>query len=213
MYHVFFLILMLGSGQWFSVDFQWLYDWWWHLHCDRTQNRSLSTAALGVRGTLDGRGHGFQLSNIYWRSFSTHCTCAPLVKKWHCEFGRITLHVVGHNLEKTRRSIEWGGSYCSNFSPCRVIDVADVMPFPDTVKKRACCVCMVPPVVVGQGKRTEEKVCLSSWGGVTGDRRLQCTSFTHMTRFFLLNVQYIHRSIYCTVVYTILYKWILHNLH
>lgn len=55
-----------------------------------------------------------------------------------------------------------GGNYCSNISPCRVIDVADVMPFPDTVKKRACCVCMVPPVGVRQEKRTGGKVCLSS---------------------------------------------------
>lgn len=44
----------------------------------------------------------------------------------------------------------------SIFSPCRVIDVADVVPFPDIVKNRSCCVCMVPPAVIG-GKRTEKK--------------------------------------------------------
>lgn len=49
-------------------------------------------------------------------------------------------------------------STVSNFSPRRVIDVADVVPFPDTATKRSCCEGIVSAVVVGQGERTEEKV-------------------------------------------------------
>lgn len=49
----------------------------------------------------------------------------------------------------------------STFSPCSVIDVAGVVPFADTVEKGPRCAGTVPPVVVGQGKRTEEKVCPS----------------------------------------------------
>lgn len=45
----------------------------------------------------------------------------------------------------------------SNFSPRRVKDVADVVPFPDIVTERSCCVRMVAPVVIGE-RRTKEKV-------------------------------------------------------
>ncbi len=50
----------------------------------------------------------------------------------------------------------WHNFY-SNFSPCRVIDVDDVVPFPDPVKKRPCCGGMVPPVVVEQRGRGQNK--------------------------------------------------------
>lgn len=65
--------------------------------------------------------------------------------------------VTERKMKDQRGAKNQGQSYCSNFSPCRVIDAADVVPFPDPVKKRSCCGGTWPPVVVGRGKKTGEK--------------------------------------------------------
>ena len=64
---------------------------------------------------------------------------------------------------------------CGKCSPCRVIDAADVVPFPNTVRERSCCVGMALPVVVGQWKRTEERVFPPSF---TPDGSLMITDFS-----------------------------------
>lgn len=76
-----------------------------------------------------------------------------------------------------------------------MIDAADVVPFPDTVRKRSRCVGMVPPMVVGQEKRTEEKVCLALFtkdGSLLitdfGAHHLQSFSFSGSDSFHLMPI-------------------------